>query len=267
MSTPTAPASSAPTPFVQKFTKHRKNTEFPVIALEPGTQNVRHRFASQYDAKDFIVANKLVKENTPAKSINRFIKECCAGSRSTIYGFAWQFDGKPPDEEPAAPVAFRNPSGEVLWRDIDPSNLHGTTDYKVSSAGMVRLPTGKETNGNLDTRTGHLRLRVGTRFYSVSRLVAQTFVPNPNGYALVNFVNGDKTDCRAENIIWTNKRPQNFATNKNRVVCVFVDGSEKVYTSMRDAETQTGVNQMRIAKSIREDTRLPDGLKFRKLAA
>ena len=41
--------------------------------------------------------------------------------------------------------------------------------------------------------------------YQLSTLIAKMFVPNPYNYRCVEHINGDITDDRAENLIWSQK--------------------------------------------------------------
>ena len=41
--------------------------------------------------------------------------------------------------------------------------------------------------------------------YQLSTLVARMFVPNPHNYRCVEHINGDVTDDRADNLIWSKK--------------------------------------------------------------
>ena len=38
--------------------------------------------------------------------------------------------------------------------------------------------------------------------HSVAELVANAFVPNPNGYHIVKHKNGNRTNCKARNLEW-----------------------------------------------------------------
>lgn len=44
------------------------------------------------------------------------------------------------------------------------------------------------------------------KHFFLRKLVAQLFVPNPEGFSEIRFIDGDKFNCRADNLLWTNGR-------------------------------------------------------------
>lgn len=93
---------------------------------------------------------------------------------------------------------------EEEWRDV--LGFEGL--YQVSNLGNVRtVKRGEATvmsqkeqwNGYLSV---HLRNKGVERRASVHRLVAEAFIPNPDGLRDVNHKNGIKTDNRVENLEW-----------------------------------------------------------------
>lgn len=105
-----------------------------------------------------------------------------------------------------------------IWRDI--KGYEGL--YQVSNLGRVKslAHTIVRSNGWKQTFGERILKAKNALGYSsvtlcdrgkhrsnyVHRLVAEAFVPNPNGYLEVNHKNEDKRDNRAENIEWCTRQ-------------------------------------------------------------
>jgi hypothetical protein len=88
--------------------------------------------------------------------------------------------------------------------------------YEISNTGLVfSMGNGNSTNPNFNKErplkirkksNGYMEVKLflnGKRkYFLVHRLVALTFIDNPNKYSQVNHINGIKTDNRVENLEW-----------------------------------------------------------------
>ena len=93
------------------------------------------------------------------------------------------------------------------------------TPYYLSKLGRIINPQPRRHgylsvwlygNGGNNGRTG--------KQYSVHRIVAEAFCPNPNGCEEVNHINEDKSDNRACNLEWcTHKENSNHGTRGQRI--------------------------------------------------
>lgn len=100
-----------------------------------------------------------------------------------------------------------------IWRDIP--DYEGK--YQVSNMGNVRnIIRGKNLKGRLDMY-GYYRVilyKKGIRYksFQIHRLVAMSFIENPNGKPQVDHINTIRTDNRVENLRWVTYRENNLNT-------------------------------------------------------
>lgn len=107
-----------------------------------------------------------------------------------------------------------------IWKRIDEVE-HKFTRYEVSNLGRVRsirMVDGIDFHSRLlttekDKRVGpdsanRIRLRINgkNKKFNVAYLVAKAFIPNPENLPFVCHANGDCTDDRVENLIWSPQR-------------------------------------------------------------
>ena len=90
-----------------------------------------------------------------------------------------------------------------IWKDV--KGYEGK--YQVSNLGKVRSLDwrGSGTVKELtlkDQNRGYVQVNLGARTFSVHRLVAEAFIPNPQGLPLIDHLDEDKTNNKADNLEW-----------------------------------------------------------------
>lgn len=101
---------------------------------------------------------------------------------------------------------MKTPTSEV-WRDI--AGFEG--EYRISNFGRVKsLKFGKERIVNpFVNSSGYLQVQLckngKTRKPLIHQLIAQAFVPNPEGKSQVNHIDGNRLNNAIDNLEWVSR--------------------------------------------------------------
>lgn len=164
-----------------------------------------------------------------------------------------------------------------IWKPI--SGYEGL--YEVSNLGRIKslrrngtIRGDKIISPNTSGRYARIGLRNKERmFFSVHRLVAMAFLPNPNHLPQVDHINGDCYDNRATNLRWVtvkqninnpitlkrhNDKMWELRVNKRckKVQQFSKDGVLlRTFVSIKEAQRKTGISKSNIAAAAKHKVR------------
>lgn len=105
--------------------------------------------------------------------------------------------------------------------------------------------------------------------FSVHRLVAGCFIPNPQNYETVNHKDENKLNNHIDNLEWMSFENNVKYSQNNAIQMLDKDTGEVIqsFVSMREAERQTGINEQNISNVCRGKRRTAGGYLWRKCEA
>lgn len=160
--------------------------------------------------------------------------------------------------------------GEI-WKDIEGYN----GDYQISNKGRVKsLKNKNPLIMSLIQQTTSNYYCIGLckdnhkKKYSVDRLVAEAFIPNPNNYSEINHINKDTLDNRVENLEWcTHSQNVQHSIYRQgiRVQQFTLDGQLlNTFESLAEAERQTNIYRPNISNALDKVNRTAGGFIWRR---
>ncbi len=140
-------------------------------------------------------------------------------------------------------------------------------DYEVSNLGNFRRATagkgtqiGKSRKTYINPKTGYGNVTFGkpglgegrtTRTYSAHRLVAETWLPNPDKLCCVDHINKNRADNRVENLRWISYK---LNTPRRPVRATALRGEEVInFPSVNSALQYFGTTSATLKKYIIEN--------------
>ena len=147
---------------------------------------------------------------------------------------------------------------QEIWRDIE--GFSG--EYQVSNLGRIKsnkgyanikeriLKQSPSTKGYLQVC---LRYNSKQKTYRVHRLVAQTFLPNPENLPQVNHKDEDKTNNCVTNLEWCNNQYNSVYNNKHwrkgkLFKCI---ETNVIYHSTRECSNKLNIDRRSIMRHLK----------------
>lgn len=216
------------------------------------TGNKIQKYSSLKEAVEWLRAN-----SNERKYVSCSISDVCSGKQKTAYGYKWEYES----------ISIKK---DEFWKEIPSKFIHGNKGYKITNYGQIMSPVYRLSVVFLDAR-GYSSVNICSHNYLVHRLVAQTFIPNPENKPEVNHKNGIKTNYQLSNLEWaTKKENMNHAVDSNLHKCcnsvIQYDihmNKIKEFKSQKQASQETKING-RILKNCIDGVRHSvDGYIFR----
>ena len=191
---------------VFKTNKHK-----PVLRLDKITGEILEKYNSIEDAGIWAFENKLT---TNSHNGRNSIGNCLNGLSYSSYNCFWSY-------EPTQ--IFDNEE----WQEIDLKNIFGETcdldtKYFVSNLGRFKNSFGTIMENYKANDNGYIKVYVYKKTFFLHRLIALTFLKNPENKEQVNHKDGNKINNCVTNL--------EFVTNKENQIHKFQNGLGNNFT-------------------------------------
>lgn len=113
-------------------------------------------------------------------------------------------------------------------------------------------------------KTGYLTVELGGKIYTIHRLLAIAFIPNPNNYDVVHHRDENKLNNSLDNLEWTTHKLNIQYSSGCRVKCL---ETGKIYLSQHDCAADMGLNASHICSVLAGRLKSHGGYHFVKIKA
>lgn len=250
----------------KKYMEHRNGKPFLRIDKESG--KIIEEYSSIMLACVWILQN-IMKIDVEKYDIQKKAKALTASLSEKIKrnpssfcfdsGFIWKFGEQT--------EIFEN----EIWKNI-PIEIIGSAGYQVSTYGRFKNKDGSIKERFSIVTGGYYEIKIEGKHHRINRLVALTFLSNPENKDKVNHIDGNKLNNRLENLEWaTNQENIQHAydsgLNKNVSPVIQYDRSGtikiKTFKSIKEASVELNINGSQISQCCRGLQKTTHGFIFK----
>ena len=111
-------------------------------------------------------------------------------------------------------------------------------------------------------RNGYYTVELGSKVYKIHRLLAETFIPNPNQYPVVHHRDENPKNNSLDNLEWVSHQYNVAISNGVRILCV---ETNKTYISVNDCARDMNLRASHISSCLAGRLKSHGGYHFNKI--
>lgn len=125
--------------------------------------------------------------------------------------------------------------------------------YKIDKKGNVFSCLSNKYIKSRKENTGYIRIKLLGKYYALHRIVAITYIPNPNNYSEINHVDKNKENNCVDNLEWCDRKYNIEYSFSKKVKCIETNVIYKSVAAANKALKTTHIGD--VANNKRKSTK------------